>query len=465
MGTKLFAKYVVKAELRPAAGALRVFRATQTGFDRDVELRLFERPADLESEEFQRFRRQLQILARLDHPSIARLLDVGYTETHAYYTVEYREAVPLAAILERIGGPMALEEVVEVARAIGSALAHIHDHGVTHRNVSARTVFFDGTERRPYIAEFSLLKDFASAQASFIALGGDLLLAATPTPELFAELPYDSRTDLFLFGSLLYHLATAVEPFGTIRELRGKSPDQVLTVPPPSARNRSLPPWFDDLVARLTARDPDARFPDAGSVLEAIDDAVGQPAAISLISERHGEIIADLRRVLDQPPPPRPPAPARRAPGPTRTPPRPAPRAPAPAARGGDATGRPLPWTAVIVVLLLLGGGGLFLAAGGAGSSQGAPATAAGRGDGNALMLGQIRDIVDSLPRSPVTRYNFIPRWNLLRAYARSLSTDDRAAVGGLDELDALKRNFYQDQGAACHELERLFRASLAAAR
>ena len=159
MGTKLLKKYVVKAQLRTVGNYMRVFRATQVGLDRDIELRVLDRSPAHSKETFKRFKREFVTLARLDHPNIARLLDFGLTANHIYYTTDFRRSIPLEDLLLKVGAPLKTDELVEVGLALSSALAHIHEQGLLHNNISTSSVFYDLDNARPYIAEFSLMKD------------------------------------------------------------------------------------------------------------------------------------------------------------------------------------------------------------------------------------------------------------------------------------------------------------------
>ena len=293
MGKKLFSKYVIRRQLRSIQDYVKVFLAIQSGLDRQVELRLLARPVSHGHEDFSRFQSEFKALAQLDHPHIIRVFDVGYTKTRIYYTTEYRQSISLEQLLAKIGAPLTRHEITEVALAIGSALDHIHSQDLLHRNLTTETVFYDLDNQRPYIADFSLLKQL---EAVSLPAGTSVKrFVSIPTPELFAGEPFDQLTDLYLFGALLYRLATNRHPFPTPDKVAQLQPDAVFDVKRPTIHNQRLSARWEGLILKLLAPNREERFQSAKEFLAELQSQKMAMDAESLINRQRSEILQNIR--------------------------------------------------------------------------------------------------------------------------------------------------------------------------
>ena len=299
MGKKLLKKYSIIKKLREVPGYFQVFRAHQTGLDRDVELRLLNRPTGAESDLFKRFRREFKALSRLDHPAVVKVLDVGYTKTRMYYTTEYRNSVTLDELLGRIGGPMTRHEVLEVAESVGGALEHIHDKNLLHRNISLQTVFYDLDNKRTYVSEFALVKDIE--QASLPAGSTVHQMQFIPTPEFYEDAPYTQSTDLFLLGALLYQLATFRSPFPPPTSIQNLSPEDIFDIKKPSTINSDVSKKLEALIMRLLSQNPSEKFYSASSFVETLGRKRRLMDFDSLINHERHDIIQGFRKKMDLP--------------------------------------------------------------------------------------------------------------------------------------------------------------------
>ena len=142
MSKGLFSKYEIQGEIKAPKGRFQAYRALQKGFDRPVELRIYERPDGFASSEFQEMRRIFSLAASFDHPNIVPLLDVGYTKTRLFWTSGFRPAVSFEDFLNRLKGQkLGATEVFEVALALASALDCLHGKGLVHRLLSTDTIY------------------------------------------------------------------------------------------------------------------------------------------------------------------------------------------------------------------------------------------------------------------------------------------------------------------------------------
>ena len=192
---------------------------------------------------------EAEVAARLSHPGIVTVLDVGRSDKGAWLVQEFLAGRTLAAKLEE--GPLRLPEALKIEIKVASALAYAHGHGVVHRDLTPANVFLceDGQVK---------LLDLGMAQA----FGRRKLSGGTPdwmAPEQALGEPEDERVDVYALGVLLYRMVTGESPFpsGTAPEKRRAPRLETPEVP-----------QLQDLVDRMLAPEPRDRPRDA-SVVEA----------------------------------------------------------------------------------------------------------------------------------------------------------------------------------------------------
>ena len=240
----------------------RVARAHDPLIGRLVAIKLF--PKELATGEArQRFIQEARVVGQLSHTSIITLHDMGIEETTQtpYLVMEYLEGQPLDRILDRgcIPFPRACAWAADVASALGVA----HRKGVIHGDVKPANMLITN-DGRVKLMDFGMAR-LASLDAKATPLAG------TPAywcPEQIVGKPQDARSDLFSLGIVLYEMVTGHRPFDA-DSLQGICSRVLSSSPlPPSHANRSLPPAFDDLVARCLAKDPAARCANADALAQ-----------------------------------------------------------------------------------------------------------------------------------------------------------------------------------------------------
>lgn len=230
-------------------GTARVYRALDTRNDQIVALKLLSR-----TDQTLRFRKEFHTLARIRHPNIVHVLDVGSDPAGAYYTMELLEDGDLREAAS--GDPSRL---IGILHDIASALAFLHTRSLVHRDLSPRNVRLapDGTAK---LIDFGLL---AASGMTGEAVG-------TPpfaSPESVRGLPVDHRSDLFALGAFAYWLLTGKHAFDarTFGELERTW--QTLPVAPSRSAPR-VPPKLVEIVLSLLSLDPMARPSSAAEVLQ-----------------------------------------------------------------------------------------------------------------------------------------------------------------------------------------------------
>ncbi len=210
----------------------------------------------------QRFTRECEILSRLNHRSIADVIDFGITPDYLYLALEY---FPCGSMRERLKNPVSECDALDYARQIGAALQVVHAAGIVHRDLKPSNIMLTTDNR-------VVLIDFGSARAQLV--GRDLsqsgLMTGTPyyvCPEQAIGQDPDQRGDLYSLGVILYEMLAGRLPFlgDTLVEIfEGHRHGAVPPLPAPRAR-------FEPLIRSLLAKSPEDRFPSAQRFLEALE--------------------------------------------------------------------------------------------------------------------------------------------------------------------------------------------------
>jgi serine/threonine-protein kinase len=235
-----------------------------------------------------RFRREIDIVARLEHPNVVRAYDVLQTRTHLYLVLEYIPGKDLGTVIKE-RGRLPVAEAVDYAVQAARGLAYAHKSGVVHRDLKPANLLLtpEGTVK---LTDLGLARLFIEPNAELTLKG-----LCIGTPEFMApEQAEDSsradvRSDLYSLGSTLFHLLTgelAVKGNGYLHRLQ-----QLLMVParPLAEARPDVPPGLAAVVDRLRARDPAARPATTDEVITLLEPFARK-------SRDHGPAVWDGRR-------------------------------------------------------------------------------------------------------------------------------------------------------------------------
>ncbi|HEY8141087.1 MAG TPA: protein kinase [Kofleriaceae bacterium] len=271
LGATLAGRYLIE-ELIGEGGMGRVYRAVHHELPRHFAIKvLFGELAAL-SEMRQRFRMEAESAARLDHPNLVPVVDVGETEEGLLYlAMEYVPGQNLADIISS-EGPLEPIRAASLARRLCRGLQHAHERGMVHRDFKPDNVIVveeDGVEV-PRIADFGLavLVQDAGGGGRLTRKGETMGTPPYMSPEQLAAGRVDARSDLYSLGVVLYEMLTTKTPFeGSIFDVLR----QVATEPPPPmatrAPNVAVPPELERVAMKLLAARPEDRYASAAEVI------------------------------------------------------------------------------------------------------------------------------------------------------------------------------------------------------
>jgi eukaryotic-like serine/threonine-protein kinase len=247
-------------EVHGRGGSATLYRAWDRRDARIVALKLFAR--GVHGPDRHRQHRELATLARLDHPGLVTLLDAGADDDRAFLVMEFVDGPSLADALAE--GPWPAEQVERLGARLAAALAYVHAHGVTHRDVKPANVLLDGAGE-PLLADFgiALLVDTTRVTATDAIVGTAAYLA----PEQLRDAEVDPAADVYALGLVLLEAVTGLRAFV------GTSAEAILArlVAPPTVP-ATVPAPLACLLGKMTADDPDLR-PTAAEVAQVLSGA------------------------------------------------------------------------------------------------------------------------------------------------------------------------------------------------
>lgn len=215
----------------------------------------------------QRLINEAALLSQIRNPCVARILDHGFTEWHAYIAMEYLPGGDLRALLGRAMPP---DRAVEMLVQLAGALDAVHGAGIVHCDVKPDNVLRreDGTLA---LVDFGIARKLGM-DLSRSGPGNVVGTAAYIAPERLSGGTADHRSDLYALGVLFHELLTGRKPYEAddpmaLLQMHASAP--LPTLPPEVA-------WAQPLLERLLAKCPDDRFQTAGALIEAVLDTVSR---------------------------------------------------------------------------------------------------------------------------------------------------------------------------------------------
>jgi len=256
-------RYVVRRVL-PEGGQKTVFLVHDTALDRDCALALI-RTDLVDADDLDRFRREARAMARLDHPNIVAVYEVGDEDGRPFFVCQYITGGDLREELRAAGGRLPMERALTIAEDLCRALAHAHDHGIVHRDVKPANILLSG-DGAVKLGDFGLA---AADDRSRLTLAGTFVgTAAYIAPEQALGQPADARSDLYAVGCVLYELVTGRPPFLGDDALAVIS-QHIHTAPvAPSWHNPDVSSSLEAVVLRLLAKAPTERPASATAALD-----------------------------------------------------------------------------------------------------------------------------------------------------------------------------------------------------
>jgi serine/threonine protein kinase/Tfp pilus assembly protein PilF len=265
-------------------GMATVYKAYHPNLDRYVAIKVLH-PAFKEDPGFlERFKREAQIVARLEHPNIVPVYDYADYEGQPYLVMKFIEGQTLKARLKQ--QPLTLDEAFHILEPVADALTYAHGQGILHRDIKPSNIMLDlhGT---PYIADFGLAR---IAQAGESTLSQDMMLG---TPQYIS--PEQAKgvrdlgpgTDIYSLGVVLYEIVVGHVPYNADTPYAIIHDHIYKPLPLTSKVKARVPVEVERVLLRALAKEPEARYATAVDMIAAFGQAAQGEAVSVQSAPRH----------------------------------------------------------------------------------------------------------------------------------------------------------------------------------
>ncbi len=264
---KILGQYEILEEIG-RGGMATVYRARQLSINRIVAVKVLPRHLLHDPGFFERFEREVDVVAHLEHPHILPIYDYGKADDMPYIAMRYLAGGSLAQIIRR-GAPR-LEDLERPLTQVGQALDYAHQQGIIHRDIKPGNIMLDENSNA-YLSDFGIARVLGSNLTGSAIIG----TPAYMSPEQANGFPLDARSDLYSLGIVLFELITGREPY------QAETPMALLLkhinepIPPVGLFRQGVPREVEQVIARSTAKDPNQRYASAGEMARAFSEALG----------------------------------------------------------------------------------------------------------------------------------------------------------------------------------------------
>jgi serine/threonine protein kinase len=287
-------KYEIKGEIG-RGGMGSVLLGYDPLLDRQVAIKVLAPHLVWETEFVERFLREARAAARLKHPNIVTIHDVGHEGSWYYFVMEYLAGDTLATCLQSRGA-LPVEEVLAILHPLGAALDYAHYRGVVHRDVKPGNVIL-GADGMVTLMDFGIAR--AAQEARMTGTGTIMGTPEYMSPEQARGMGTDARTDQYSLAVVAYQMLSGQVPFQAESTL-SLIYKVVHEAPPPLAERRpGLPPAAEAVLDQALAKEPGARYPTVLAFVTALEEALlGHPVVVeapgTVIAEKEGATAASL---------------------------------------------------------------------------------------------------------------------------------------------------------------------------
>ena len=267
---ELFAGYLIEIALG-RGGMSEVYRAKNPRLGNLVAIKMLAPELTEDALFRERFIRESQIAASLDHPNVIPIHDAGEENGVPYIAMRYVDGPDLAQLIQRDLLP--IEHTVSIVAQVASALDAAHERGLIHRDVKPANVLIDryvGLDSVPhiYLSDFGIAKHTMS-QSGLTSTGQFVGTIDYVAPEQIEGKQVDRRTDVYSLGCVLYECLTGVKPFQRDSNVAVMYAHLLEPPPRPSELRQETPAELDEVVAKAMAKSRDERYATCGELAAA----------------------------------------------------------------------------------------------------------------------------------------------------------------------------------------------------
>ncbi len=360
-------------ELLGAGGMGSVYRASQSALNRTVAVKVMLPQMAQEAGFMERFNREAQTAAKLEHPHIVPVYDYGQQGMYTYIVMRYLTGGSLQERINRLlseNRPLpSLEEADDLLNQISGAMDYAHSLGVIHRDIKLGNIMFDH-QGRAYVVDFGIAKLLSDSAASLTHTGASIGTPSFMPPEQWKGEPVSPASDQYALGVLMYAVITgqmpykADTPFALMHKHLNEMPTPIQTI------RATVPASVSEVLNRALAKDAASRYPNCTEFSRAFHHAIAGISSgvhTNFFTFNLPKAPTPTPSVIGKTPfanPNNPPTPFGRTPQPTPQPygtPSPQYGTPYPPLAQSKPKRNPLIWVVGVVILAVLGIGSFAL--------------------------------------------------------------------------------------------------------
>jgi len=271
-------------------GMATVYLSIQESLERKVALKVMNSSLLVDKTFCERFLTEGKTVARLRHPSIVNIYDIGCHDSIYYMAMEYVEG---GSLTDRLTTSIGAQEALNVTRSIAGALGYAHLHGFIHRDIKPANILFrEGNEAT--LTDFGIAKALESDK-QLTQMGYAIGTPEYMSPEQARAAELDGRSDLYSLGIVLYEMLTGQRPF-TSGDAFATALMHLNQPVPALPEHLAI---YQPIIDRLLAKNPDDRFEDARQLIQALDSMAGNRTIEYGVDPDDKTLIAPSSRVYD----------------------------------------------------------------------------------------------------------------------------------------------------------------------
>src|ERR1051325_7981996 len=265
-----------------------VYRAKDRRLKRVVAIKVLPPELAFRGEIKTRFLREAETAAQLNHPNIVDIYSVDESQGLVFFVMAYIPGDNLAKRLHDRGA-MPIEDTRRILRDVGDALAYAHERGVIHRDIKPDNILIDEGSGRPMVTDFGIARAITEGDSRLTATGTAIGTPTYMSPEQAAgDRTIDGRSDLYALGVVAYQMLTGAPPF-TASSTPAILVKHLSERPIPVEQRRAdVPLELCRIVMTLLEKDPAARFPSAGALVNALDSSTAIQPGLGMRPDLEG---------------------------------------------------------------------------------------------------------------------------------------------------------------------------------
>ena len=258
--------YDVEKEIGRGGMAV-VYRANERDLRRSVALKVLPPGLALGASVVERFKREAQMAASLDHPNIIPIYRVGQTASMLYLAMRYVEGRSLDSVIAQQGA-LAVPAVISVLRSASAALTYAHEHGIVHRDIKGANILID-TSGRVIVTDFGVAR--AVENASMTTTGSVIGTPYFMSPEACAGKVAGPQADQYSLGVVAFQMLTGAVPFHADTLAAIMNHHLITPVPDITGVRKDVPVALIAVLKRMLSKDPAQRYGTTRELLVAVD--------------------------------------------------------------------------------------------------------------------------------------------------------------------------------------------------